>query len=391
MERLKIHCARLFDGWYLSSQKQLTLENGRINQLKSAPNEMGDICIPESYLVSPGLVDIQVNGGGGTLFNDNPSVDGISRLALAHALHGTTTLLPTLITDDLKKIDLAITAVRTCIEKGMTNIAGVHLEGPFLSPQRQGIHQARFMSQALNLAQLSALGKLGKTLVTLAPERVATKEIEALSQSGVLVFAGHTECDDETFALAVEAGLSGVTHLFNAMSQLGPRQAGVAGAALLDEQLWAGIILDGHHVGKKSFEFVKRLRGLEKTVLVSDAMPPAGTNITQFKLQNQDIFVRDGRCVNEQGVLAGASITLSDSVRIAYETYGLSIEQALASASRIPACLLGISNQKGTLQSGADADLVIWDAQHRVAGVMLAGEFIYLRQELRALVCGGAR
>jgi N-acetylglucosamine-6-phosphate deacetylase len=391
MEPIKIHCARLFDGWGLSPDKQLSIENGRISQLKSSPHEAGGICIPEAYLVSPGLVDIQVNGGGGTLFNDNPSVDGISRLALAHALFGTTALLPTLITDDLEKTDLAIASVRSCIEKGMSNIVGIHLEGPFLSPQRQGIHQSKFMSQSLDIQQLSALGKSGKTLVTLAPERVSAQDIKALTESGVLVFAGHTDCDDDTFAVAVEAGLCGVTHLFNAMSQLGPRQAGVAGATLLNNQLWAGIILDGHHVGQQSFEFVKRLNRLETTVLVSDAMPPAGCNITQFTLQGQAIHVREGRCVNDQGVLAGASITLSDGVRIAVEMYGLSIEQALASASRIPASLLGISSQKGVLQHGADADLVVWDAHHRVAGVMLSGEFIYLRKELRALLCGGTR
>jgi N-acetylglucosamine-6-phosphate deacetylase len=386
MSSFELHCEQLFDGWGLQRQQRLTVDLGRVSRLQAAPAGATLRHIPAGYVVSPGLVDIQVNGGGGVLFNDAPTPELIGQLVLAHALRGTTSLLPTLITDDLTKVDQAIAAVRECLTQGMRGVLGIHLEGPFLSPRRPGIHQPGLMYQTLDVKQVCALGSLGKTLITLAPECVSASQIQALNQAGVLVFAGHTDCDDATFAAAVQAGLSGVTHLFNAMTQLGPRQVGVVGATLLNPKLWAGIILDGHHVGAPSFELVKRMGRLERTLLVSDAMPPSGTSMTSFKLQGQDIYVVDGRCVNAQGVLAGACVTLSDCVRIGIEQYGLTLEQALSAASRMPATLLGIEARKGVLRVGADADLVVWDTKHAVAGVMRCGQWIFVREDLQAHV-----
>ena len=381
----------LFDGHRIRKDVSIHISKNLITQV--APANASLPSLPSGYLVAPGLIDIQVNGGGGKLFNDSPDEETAAYIADSHALAGTTTLLVTLITDELSKLDNGINAVQHCIKSGHPGIAGIHLEGPYIDPQRRGIHSEQWIQsgESLNPDQLCNLKKDGITLITLAPEHVHPQKIKDLTQSGAIVFAGHTNCTDAEFKVALDAGVQGVTHLFNAMSQIGPRQMGVTGTTLINPNIWAGIILDGHHVGIENFKLVTGMGRMERTILVSDAMGVAASSITEFDLYGEQIKVVDGRCLNTQNVLAGSSVTLSECVRIAIRKYGLAAEDALASASTRPAELLGLQTRKGYLRIGHDADLVVFDGQFHVAGCMQAGRWIHANDTLReSLQMGGA-
>lgn len=376
---LRLYCPRLFDGEQMLTDVVLSLVDGRVAAME--PNAMPESVplaqrLAPGSIVSPGLVDVQVNGGGGALFNDDPSPATIQRIGLAHGRHGTTTWLPTLITDTRARIAQAIEAVRQTRGDGI-GVAGIHLEGPFLQPARRGIHQAELIAEWQGRDDehaLTALGRDGCTLITLAPEQVDAGAVARLRLRGAHVSAGHTAASYEQVKAALDEGLDGFTHLFNAMPPVSGRSPGPVVAALLAPQAYAGLVLDGHHVAPASVALVRAARGFERVLLVSDAMPPAGTDDTEFELQGQTIRVVGGRCIDAAGTLAGAAITLSDAVRIAMQQYGFSLEEALASATRIPARMLGLD--VGRLAPGRAADLVVWDAAMRPQGVMQGGAWI---------------
>lgn len=376
-----LHCARLFDGERMLHNVSLQFNQGRITRLE--PNTRHDAArgasVGPTMLATPGLIDIQVNGGGGVMFNDEPSLACAQRIAQAHAAQGTTGMLLTLITDNRAQIAAAQATIRQALALQLPAVIGMHLEGPFLQVKRKGIHRAEHvtMMQAGDVDALCAMARVCPCLVTLAPECVAPDHVRALSTAGVLVFAGHTDADyGQLIAAMHDGGLRGITHLYNAMSQLGPRAAGVVGAALLQPMLWAGVILDGHHVCRESFEIAWRLRGSDRTVLVSDAMAPAGTDATSFNLQGQTIHVRNGRCEDDAGTLAGASICLADAVRLGVTHYGLTLEDALYCATAAPARLLGQYGQRGCLRPGSRADMAIFDAGLRVQQVLQGGTWL---------------
>lgn len=377
----QLHVARLFDGEHLQREVRLQWAGGRITAMQAnqpLPTD-GTPVLGAPWLISPGLVDLQVNGGGGLMFNDAPRLDGARRIAQAHAGAGTTSLLLTLITDTRDKVSLALQATREAITAGLPGVAGLHLEGPFLQVQRKGIHRAEHIT-AITDADVAGIATQAAglpCLLTLAPECVGTAQIRAFSDAGVRVFAGHTQASHDELQRAItEGGLCGVTHLYNAMSQLGPREAGVVGAALLRPDLWAGIVLDGHHVSVPSVQIAWRLRGRGHMVLVSDAMATAGTTQTSFELQGQTIHVRHGRCEDDAGTLAGAAICLADAVRIGVAKYGLALEDALYSATAAPARAMGLAPGIGLLQPGAQADLVLWDEALAVQAVLQRGQWV---------------
>ena len=376
--QMSLFCPRLFDGLSMHHDVLLETGGGLVQGIVGAGAAGEALSLPPDCTVAPGLVDIQVNGGGGVLFNDTPTARGLARLAHAHAMQGTTALLPTLISDTRSRVAQAVEAVRLA-HGSVPGVLGIHLEGPFLRPERRGIHSLDRIASfdgASDLALLSALGGAGKTLVTLAPECVPQGTVRALRALGVLVFAGHTDASFEQTQSAVAEGLDGFTHMFNAMSQFSARAPGSVGAALLAPGCYAGLVLDGHHVATGSVAVLRAARGLERVVLVSDAMPPAGTADTAFMLQGVPIQVEAGRCVGPGGTLAGAAITLADAVRIATLQYGFALESALACAARVPAQLLGLADEYGVLRVGARADAVVFDGALRVCGVMQGGQWI---------------
>ncbi|WP_447761223.1 N-acetylglucosamine-6-phosphate deacetylase [Sphingopyxis panaciterrae] len=330
-------------------------------------------------MLVPGFIDVQVNGGGGALFNDDPSVETLRTIAAAHHRFGTTALLPTLISDSIPKIREAVQAVDAAIAAGVPGIAGIHIEGPFLNVERKGTHDPKAI-RTLDDEGFDAITGLscGKTLVTLAPEVTDEKRMDQLRQSGVIVAAGHTDATFAQMEKAFAAGVSGVTHLFNAMSQITPREPGVVGAALANPQCWCGIIVDGFHVDPVALRLaIKAKGGLDRFLLVSDAMPPVGHDRKDFELNGETIFASGGVCRRADGTLAGADLDMASAVRNASTLLDLTIGDAIRLATQNPAQFIGLDAEMGRISPGLRANLVALDDQRRVLRTWIDGKEIF--------------
>ncbi len=329
----------------------------------------------QGHSLLPGFIDVQVNGGGGVLFNDDPSVASIREIGRAHRCFGTTGFLPTLISDDLDIVSRGVKAVQEAIESGVPGVLGIHIEGPYLNAARKGVHdetKLRWLKEdALGL--LTAL-KGGKTLVTLAPERTTPQIIRKLSDAGVIVSAGHTNGTYAEIRTALDHGLTGFTHLFNAMSQLTGREPGAVGAALDDDGSWCGIIVDGHHVDPVTLRIAMRSKRRDRFMLVTDAMPTVGAPNKSFSLQGRPISIAyDNMLVDENGRLAGSDIDMATAVRNAPAMLDVDLAQAARMASLYPAAFLGLDRQFGRIEPGYRADLVLVDADVNVLQTWIAG------------------
>ncbi len=326
-------------------------------------------------LLLPGFVDCQVNGGGGVLFNDHPSVETIEAIGRAHRRFGTTAFLPTLISDDLSVIRRAIDAVREAIRRRVPGVIGVHIEGPFINAARAGAHDAaKFRDlDERGVALLSSLA-VGRTLVTLAPEMTTPGTIRLLADSGVVICAGHTNATFEQTRAAFRSGVSGVTHLFNAMSPLTNREPGTVGAALYDADCWCGLIVDGRHVHPAVLQVALRAKRPERFMLVTDAMPNVGSDQDWFMLQGRRISVKDGLCVDENGTLSGSALDMATAVRNARELLGVPLELAVRMASRHPAQFLRLGDELGRIAPGYRASFVVADDNLHVHGTWIDGK-----------------
>jgi N-acetylglucosamine-6-phosphate deacetylase len=313
-------------------------------------------------LLLPGFIDSQVNGGGGVLFNDAPSVESIRAIGLAHRRFGTTGFLPTLISADLEIVARAIAAVRAAIEAGVPGVLGIHIEGPFLNVARKGVHDPAKLRE-LDRSAIGLLTSLraGRTLVTLAPEMTTPQIIEQLVGAGVVVSAGHTNATYAEIGSALRHGLSGFTHLFNAMSQLTGREPGTVGAALDDPDSWCGIIVDGAHTDPVVLRIALRCKRHDRFMLVTDAMPSVGTSNPTFELQGRRITVNGSACLDEDGRLAGSNIDMASCVRNAVTMLGVPLAEAVHMASRAPAEFLGLEHDTGSIAAGLRANLVLAD------------------------------
>jgi len=326
-------------------------------------------------LLLPGFIDVQVNGGGGLLFNDAPTVETLRVIAQAHRRFGTTGLLPTLITDTAATMRAALDAVDAAIAQCVPGILGIHIEGPFLAPARKGIHDASLFRtpDADDLLALTAQRR-GVVMLTLAPERVDLAVIARLAHAGVRVVAGHTAADYATTRAALDAGVCGFTHLYNAMSPLTSREPGVVGAALDDPASWCGLIVDGHHVHPASLRIAINAKPPGKCVLVTDAMPPVGGARPDYVLNGQTIVARDGICMNEAGVLAGSALDMASAVRNTVNLLGLPLAEASRMASTYPAEWLGLEQTHGRIAPGQRADFVVLDDTLHVRETWIGGE-----------------
>jgi len=362
-------------GW--AENQVVLIEGGRISRIVARDTQWNadrtyDL---QGQTLLPGFIDVQVNGGGGVLFNDDPSVTSIREIGRAHRRFGTTGFLPTLISDDLEVVSRAVKATHDAIEAGVPGVLGIHIEGPFLNAERKGVHDAsklRWLKEdAIDL--LTSL-KGGKTLVTLAPERTTPQIIRKLREAGVIVSAGHTNGTYDEIRTALDHGLTGFTHLFNAMSQLTPREPGAVGAALDDDESWCGIIVDGHHVDPVVLKIAMRSKRKDRFMLVTDAMPTVGAPNKSFQLQGRPISVNDNMLVDESGRLAGSDIDMATAVRNAPAMLEVDLAQAARMGSLYPATFLGLEGHFGRIEPGYRADLVLVDAGVRVLETWIGGE-----------------
>ncbi len=327
--------------------------------------------LPPECLLAPGLIDIQVNGGGGVQFNDDPSPEAARLIARAHRRLGTTAILPTLITSDRDTLARAAETARNFGAPG-TGLLGIHFEGPFLSAARPGVHQPNLIRppDEADLALLGALAaaRAGVVLLTIAPECAPPDTWHRLARAGVILSAGHSATAYE----AVGPSVTGVTHLFNAMDPPTARAPGLVAAALLSDR-YVGVIVDGHHVHPAMLALMLSTKPVSRTMLVSDAMAPTGTKAESFVLQGRTILREGGRLTAEDGTLAGADLCLAQAVRNATFMLGVTQAAAICMASANPADFLGVGARHGRIAAGQQADMVLLDPAGAVLGTWLAG------------------
>jgi N-acetylglucosamine-6-phosphate deacetylase len=372
----------VFDGAALHREFAITIEGADIAALlprRDLPRGMPVRAMPPGTWLAPGFIDVQVNGGGDVLFNDTPTADGIAAIAAAHRRFGTTGLLPTLISDTREKMRRASEAVAAAM-RACPGVLGIHFEGPFLSPLRAGVHDLA-MFRAPDDADLALLTmpRGGATLVTLAPECVPPGFVGALAREGVRVALGHSMATYEQTIDALAEGLTGFTHLFNAMRPLASRDPGPIAAALEDKRAYYGLILDGEHVAPAMLRLA--LRGTGHAMLVTDAMPPVGGSRDAFRLCGKDVILRDGRVATGDGVLAGSALDMEGAVRNCVRLLGISLPEALRLAAATPATFLGLSHRLGRIAPGCRADIVALDPDAvRILATWVAGEASEIEQ-----------
>jgi len=367
----------VFDGSVVHRNTAVVVAGDRIAGIlprSELPRSMVTRVLPDGAWLAPGFVDVQVNGGGDVLLNDQPTAEGMCAIAAAHRKFGTTALLPTLISDTPEKMRLALQAADAVVGRE-PGILGLHLEGPFLSPEKAGAHDPRRLRRpcADDVAMLTA-PRNGVLLVTLAPEVVPTGFIAQLVAAGVRVSLGHSMATYEQARAAMAEGLTGFTHLFNAMRPMSARDPGPIALALESPAACYGLIVDGVHIDPAMLRLA--LRGLGRPLLVTDAMPPVGGARSSFSLHGERITVAYGRCVMDDGTtLAGAVLDMATAVRNCVRLLGVSLPDALRLASAHPAAMLGLERLLGRLAGGYRADLVALDpGDVTVLATWVAGE-----------------
>jgi N-acetylglucosamine-6-phosphate deacetylase len=368
---------RILAGERIVSGQTVLLSQGRIEGVIPAADPRCRDAVNvdlEGHILLPGFIDVQVNGGGGVLFNDDPSLESIRAIGAAHRRFGTTGFLPTLISDDLDTIGQAIAAVQASLDARLPGPLGIHIEGPFLNWARRGVHDPKHLRR-LDNGVISLLCSLrgGRTVLTLAPEMTTAGMIAQLAASGILISAGHSDANFAQTSAAIAHGVRGFTHLFNAMAPLAPREPGIVGAALFDANTWCGIIVDGHHVDPVMLKLALRCKRHDKFMLVTDAMPPVGSPEPSFVLQGRTIHVKDGVCRDENGTLAGTGLDMATAVRNAVSLLGLEIAEAARMASEYPAAFLGLDRELGRIAPGYRANLALVDDDLRVRRTWIEG------------------
>ncbi len=376
MQRHVVTARKVFDGLQIRDDMAVVIEQARIVAVVPRTElsaETPIYALQDNVLLAPGFIDIQVNGGGDVLFNDDPTPETIQRIVAAHRKFGTTALLPTLISDSVSKMAAAIAATEELISIA-PGVLGIHLEGPFLAPGRAGIHDPSAIRRptADDLALITA-ARRGTTIVTLAPEQVPPEFIAKLVSADVRVSLGHSMATYQQTLSAIALGLTGFTHLFNAMRPLESREPGPIAAALESPGVWYGLIVDNVHVAPAILRLA--LRGRGRPILVTDAMPPVGGVSSSFTLCGERVAVRDGRCVSKDGRLAGACLDMATAVRNSVRTLGVSLPDALRYASTNPAQFIGLGEILGKLAPGFRADMVALDTSTiEVVNTWVAGE-----------------
>jgi len=368
---------KLFDSHNYIDDQVLTISDGKIIALDSDTSQIDDVL---EGLVVPGFIDLQVNGGGGALFNDSPSLKSIQTIISAHSKFGTTAMLPTLITDKISVMEQAADAMAEAIAEKVPGIIGIHFEGPHLSVAKKGAHIEEHI-RPISSQEWKVLERkdIGQILVTLAPETVNAEDINRMVSLGIKVCLGHTNADFKTAQKALDSGADGFTHLYNAMSPIQGREPGVTGCALLNDQASCGIIVDGHHVDYDSCKLALKTKPAGSIFLVTDSMPPVGTNDIEFDLVGKKVRLENGKLTSTTGELAGSVLDMATAVENAHLGLKLPLDEAIRMASKYPANYINQSDVRGCLIIGSQADFVELDDQFKVKSTWIAGQAVYKR------------
>lgn len=375
--------ARIFDGAEWHDDAALVVADGLVEAIveRGAVPSGAEIVDLGGGILAPGFIDLQVNGGGGVMLNDHPDLASIETICRAHVPFGTTALLPTLITDTPEITAAAIAAGAEAAQRRLPGFLGLHLEGPHLSLSRKGAHDPKLirpMNEADQAALIAARAKLPVLQTTIAPESVTAAQVEALAKAGIVVSLGHSDTDYATATAYAKAGASMATHLFNAMSQIGNREPGLAGAAIDGGTIHAGLIADGVHVHPATIEIaLKGKQGPARIFLVTDAMATIGTNMTEFTLNGRTIYRKDGSLRLADGTLAGADLDMISAVRFMHEVVGIDLAEALRMASLYAAEAVGQSHRLGHFAKGTAADIVALSDDLAMKGTWIGGERVF--------------
>ncbi|HLA02538.1 MAG TPA: N-acetylglucosamine-6-phosphate deacetylase [Aestuariivirga sp.] len=367
---------RIFDGESIRNEMAVVIDGARIVEVVAAKNLAKGVerRILNGGLLVPGFIDVQVNGGGGALLNDNPTVNTVRRIAESHRKFGTTGMLPTVITDAPEILSKAIAAVKAARAENIPGVLGIHIEGPFLDKERKGAHEARFIREMTeaDVAQI-ANADCGSIMLTLAPNRVAPNLITSLAGKGVLVSLGHSEANVAEVTIALASGARAFTHLFNAMSQLNGREPGMVGAALSDPNSFCGLIADGFHVHDAAMKVALAAKPHNRIMLITDAMPTAAGGPNSFELQGRKIHLKNGKLQLDDNTLAGSNLTVDEAVRFCVKKLNVGLEDALRMASLNPAAFLRRDHELGRIKSGYLASLVHLSDDLRVLETWIDG------------------
>jgi N-acetylglucosamine-6-phosphate deacetylase len=368
----------IYTGEHVLFDKAIVVNGERIEaivDLDKIPRQL-EVIDTGGLNVAPGFIDLQVNGGGGVLFNEEPTEACISKIFNAHKRFGTTSFLPTLITSPVDKMLQAIEVVKSCTEAGKSGVLGLHIEGPYISATKAGVHDKNNIRNISN-EELRVLLQKGRGVIkifTVAPEAVKEDHVRLLVQNNIIVSAGHSDATYEQAMEAFEWGISQTTHLFNAMTQFSSRDPGLVGATLDSGNVWAGIIADGFHVHFASIRICKRIKG-KRLLLVTDAMPPVGSKTAEFNLGDVKVQCKNGRCVTSDGTLAGSALDMASAVRNCVQKIGIPLDEALRMASTYTAEAIGLSDTLGKIKPGYMANMVMFNNQLVVQGLVTHGEY----------------
>ena len=370
MDKLRLCVERLFDGEVIAESQCIEIEDGIITAISDHFSSGSETL---KGTLTAGFIDVQVNGGGGVLFNQGPSVETLKIIAKAHQQFGTTSWMPTLITDSVETMHQAAEVIAEAMTDPANGILGIHFEGPNLSVEKRGIH-LESMIRPFSVAEKAIFTRkdIGKVLVTVAPEAITSEQIASLVEAGVIISIGHTNACFEQARKAVEAGVTGFTHLFNAMSQFNSRDPGVVGAALQSAGCFSGIILDGYHLHQASAQLAYHSK--TALMLVTDAMATVGTDDQEFQYFGEIIHKKEGCLRDKNNNLAGSTLSMQTAVINAQSMLNISAEDSYKLASINPAKFLGLKNQLGNLEVGKKANMVLLNEHSKVIQSWIEGE-----------------
>jgi len=370
--------SKLFNGIDFIEHKVLLIDDQHIAGIVNEDAIPTDFQVKklEGGILSPGFIDLQVNGGGGKLFNNSPDKESLNTIISAHQYFGTTSIMPTVISDSLNILQKCTDTISNEIDNNHS-LLGIHIEGPFFNVKYRGVHQKQYIN-TINASYLNLFETLDKfpVMLTLAPECISIKQLKHLKSLGFKILAGHTDANYDQLEEAVKYGLDGFTHLFNAMGQISAREPGVVGSAFDFDETSASIIVDLHHVHPSLINLSFKQKPKGKLFFVSDSMATINHGEPSFELYDEVVSESNGRIINSEGKLAGSSITQIDAIKNAYQKCSIPLESAISMATLYPAEYLGVSNYIGQLKKGYRADLAHFDSNFHVQNVWLAGKQI---------------